>query len=41
MPSSLSEKNKINRTRYLIDNLKKENKIYNDDSLSLSCWKLK
>ncbi len=41
LPSSLSEKNKISRTRYLIDILKKEGKIYNDDSVGLSCWKLK
>lgn len=37
LPSSLSEKNKISRVRYLLSLLKKENKIYYD----MSTWKLK
>ena len=41
LPSSLSEKNKISRTRYLLDLLKKEGKIYNDNESGLSCWKLR
>lgn len=41
LPNSLNEKNKINRTRYLLDTLKKEGKIYNDVDSGLSCWKLK
>lgn len=41
LPSSLNEKNKVSRTRYLIDTLKKEGKIYNDGKSGLSCWKLK
>ena len=41
LPSSLNEKNKVSRTRYLLDTLKKEEKIYNDGKSGLSCWKLK
>lgn len=41
LPSSLDEKNKVNRTRYLIDSLKKEGRIYNDVESGLSCWKLR
>lgn len=41
LPSSLNEKNKVSRTRYLLDTLKKEGKIYNDGKSGLSCWKLK
>ena len=41
LPSSLNEKNKINRVRYLINLLKQEGKIYNDKTENLSCWKLK
>lgn len=41
LPSSLNEKNKISRTRYLLDLLKKEGKIYNDNESGLSCWKLR
>ncbi len=41
LPSSLNEKNKINRVRYLLDLLKKEGKIYNDTNSCISCWKLK
>lgn len=41
LPKSLNEKNKINRTRYLLSELKKENKIYNDKSSGKSCWKIK
>lgn len=39
--SSLDEKNKISRVRYLMELLKKENKIYNDGCKGTSCWKLK
>ena len=41
LPSSLTDKNKVNRTRYLLELLKKEEKIYNDKTSGLSCWKLK
>lgn len=41
LPSSLNEKNKISRTRYLLELLKKEGKIYNDTTNGQSCWKLK
>lgn len=41
LPSSLDEKNKISRVRYLMELLKKENKIYNDGCKGTSCWKLK
>jgi len=41
LPSSLNEKTKISRTRYLLDLLKKEEKIYNDTKSGHSCWKLK
>lgn len=41
LPSSLDEKNKINRIRYLLSQLKDENKIYYDNTPGLSCWKLK
>ena len=41
LPSSLTDKNKVNRIRYLLDLLKKEEKIYNDKTSGLSCWKLK
>lgn len=41
LPSSLDEKNKINRTRYLLSLLKDEGKIYYDDTPGISVWKLK
>ena len=41
LPSSLDEKNKINRTRYLLSILKNENKIYYDSTHGVSSWKLK
>jgi len=41
LPSSLNEKTKISRIRYLLDLLKKEEKIYNDNKSGHSCWKLK
>ena len=41
LPSSLDEKNKINRIRYLLSLLKKENKIYYDNTKGISSWKLK
>ena len=41
LPSSLSEKNMINRVRYLLDSLKRENKIYNDKDSGQSSWKIK
>ena len=41
LPTSLSEKKKISRIRYLLDLLKKEGKIYNDGKSGQSCWKLK
>ena len=41
LPSSLDEKNKINRIRYLLSLLKKEKKIYYDNTKGISSWKLK
>lgn len=41
LPSSLNEKTKISRIRYLLDLLKKEEKIYNDNKSGHSCWKLR
>lgn len=41
LPSSLNEKTKISRIRYLLQLLKKEDKIYNDNKSGHSCWKLK
>lgn len=41
LPSSLDDKNKINRIRYLLKLLKNEGKIYNDSSSDISCWKLR
>ena len=41
LPSSLNEKTKISRIRYLLDLLKKEEKLYNDNKSGHSCWKLK
>ena len=41
VPSSLNEKTKISRIRYLLQLLKKEDKIYNDNKSGHSCWKLK
>ncbi len=41
LPKSLDNKNKINRVRYLLDILKKEEKIYNDAKSGGSCWKVK
>ena len=41
LPAFLDEKSKINRVRYLIDVLRRENKIYNDGNKGSSCWKLK
>ena len=40
LPSSLNEKTKINRIRYLLESLKKEGKIYNEKESGVSCWKL-
>ncbi len=41
LPKSLDNKNKVNRVRYLLDVLKKEEKIYNDAKSGGSCWKVK
>lgn len=41
LPKSLDDKNKINRVKYLLNILKKENKIYNDSNTNSSCWKIK
>lgn len=41
LPKSLNDKNKVSRVRYLLDVLKKEDKIYNDATHGGSCWKLK
>ena len=41
LPSSLNEKTKISRIRYLLQLLKKEDKIYNDNKSGHFCWKLK
>ena len=41
LPSSLNEKTKISRIRYLLQLLKKEDKIYNDNKSGHSCWKLR
>ena len=41
LPPSLNEKTKISRIRYLLQLLKKEDKIYNDNKSGHSCWKLK
>ena len=40
LPSSLAEKNKVSRVRYLLDVLKKNGKIYNDAKSGGSCWKI-
>lgn len=40
LPSSLTEKNKISRVRYLLSKLKEENKIYNDKKTGKSSWRL-
>ena len=41
LPSSLDDKNKFSRVRYLLNILKKEGKIYNDSKSGGSCWKIK
>ena len=41
LPKLLNDKNKVSRVRYLLDVLKKEDKIYNDATHGGSCWKLK
>ncbi len=41
LPKSLDNKNKISRVRYLLDILKKEEKIYNDAKSGGLCWKVK
>lgn len=41
LPSSLDDKNKKNRIRYLLSLLKDEGKIYYDDTPGISVWKLK
>ena len=41
LPSSLDNKNKISRVRYLLYLLKSKNKIYNDSKSGGSCWKIK
>jgi ATP-dependent DNA helicase RecG len=41
LPSNMSEKNKNNRVRYIISQLKKENKIENEGSLTKSSWIIK
>lgn len=41
LPSSLSDKNKVSRVRYLISLLKDEGIIYNSGRKGTSCWKLK
>ncbi|MBO5183148.1 MAG: putative DNA binding domain-containing protein [Bacilli bacterium] len=38
LPASMNEKNKNNRVRYILSQLKKENKIRNDGSDSKPCW---
>lgn len=41
LPSNMNEKNKNNRVRYIISQLKKENKIENEGSLTKSSWIIK
>ncbi len=41
IPKSLDNKNKVNRVRYLLDVLKKDEKIYNDAKSRGLCWKTK
>lgn len=41
LPTNMSEKNKNNRVRYIISQLKKENKIENEGSLTKSSWIIK
>lgn len=41
LPSSLSDKNKVSRVRYLISLLKDDGIIYNSGRKGTSCWKLK
>lgn len=41
LPTNLSKKNKNNRVRYIISQLKKENKIENEGSLTKSSWIIK
>ena len=41
LTNSLDSKNKVNRVRYLLDTLKKRDKIYNDSKSGGSCWKVK
>lgn len=38
LPASMNEKNKNNRVRYILSQLKKENKIRNEGSDSKPCW---
>ena len=40
LPATLSDDNKVNRVRYLLESLRKEKKIYNDKSENMSCWKI-
>ena len=41
LPTNMSEKNKNNRVRYIISQLKQENKIENEGSLTKSSWIIK
>lgn len=41
LPDSLDDSSKINKTRYLLDKLKNEGKIYNDGTKGISNWKIK
>lgn len=41
LPTNMSEKNKNNRVRYIISQLKRENKIENEGSLTKSSWIVK
>lgn len=41
LPNSLNENTKLSRIRYLLNLLKKEEKIYHDSKSGHSCWKLK
>ena len=38
LPANMSDKNKNNRVRYIISQLKKEDKIENEGSLTKSSW---
>lgn len=40
LPASLSKKNKVNRVKYLLSMLKKENEIYNNAKSGSSSWKI-